>query len=415
MKRISTNLPNFDSQYYLRLREWRMNQLNNKIASQSRIKNLRDDPLAAAKSTRYKSDITRLKRYTKNIEYMRGELSLAEGYLRDSLDIVQRAREIAVEGANGVLDKNQMAYLGEEVNQLVNELVQIGNARGADGKTIFSGFRTATEPFRATMGNVPGAKGQVITKVDYVGNIGENGNEIMEGSVVSVNIPGNHAFWAENQQIYSSIDARNYRVQNNSQIRIDGVNIELKAGDNVYAIISKINDSAAPVKATLDPIKNSLVLQSTYPHQIWIEDAGNGSVMKDLGIIAKDNSRPPLNYSKSATVFGGSVFDMLIHLRDSLYKGDSEEVGGLVLRGMDSAINSLTSTIAELGAKDNRLEVTYKRLASILPDFIKMDSKEVDLDVTEAITNLKMLEYTHQAALSTAARILRPTLLDFLR
>jgi hypothetical protein len=29
MKRISTNLPNYDSSYYLRLREWQMNEAEN--------------------------------------------------------------------------------------------------------------------------------------------------------------------------------------------------------------------------------------------------------------------------------------------------------------------------------------------------------------------------------------------------
>jgi flagellar hook-associated protein 3 FlgL len=56
-----------------------------------------------------------------------------------------------------------------------------------------------------------------------------------------------------------------------------------------------------------------------------------------------------------------------------------------------------------------------KRLISEIPETVKMDAQEVDLDMAEAITNLKMLEYTHKAALQTAGRILQPTLLDFLR
>ncbi len=44
-----------------------------------------------------------------------------------------------------------------------------------------------------------------------------------------------------------------------------------------------------------------------------------------------------------------------------------------------------------------------------------MDSRETDIDLAEAITELKMLEHTQTASLQTAARILKPTLLDFLR
>ncbi len=415
MKRISTNMPSYDSMFYTRYREWLMNQMNNKIAAQTRIKNLRDDPLAAAKSTRFKSDITRLKQYTKNIETMRGNLSLIEGNLRSGLDILQRIRELAVQGANGTLNKSQMAYIGDEVNELLKAFVDIANAKGGDGKSLFGGYMINNDAFRVTTGNVPGAKGQVITSVDYIGNIGENEGEISKFAFESVNIPGNEAFWAENQIIYSNVDARNYRAPENSAIRIDGVNIDIKKGDNIYAIISKINDSAAPVKAKLDPVRNALVLQSTYPHEIWVEDVGNGNVLKDLGIVSTNNTRPPLNYAKTADVFGGSIFDMIIRLRDSLYEGNYEEVGGSGLQGIDSAIDSLTSTIADIGAKDSRLQITFKRLNSVIPDFVNMDSKEVDLDITEAVTNLKMLEYAHQAALQTAARVLRPTLLDFLR
>ena len=42
-------------------------------------------------------------------------------------------------------------------------------------------------------------------------------------------------------------------------------------------------------------------------------------------------------------------------------------------------------------------------------------ANEMDLDLTEGITRLKMLDTTHQAALRTAAKILPPTLMDYLR
>ncbi len=151
MRRISTNQSNLDTQYYMRLREWQMNQLNNKMSSQKRIQNLRDDPLAAAKSTRYKSEITRMKRYTKNIGNMRGNLSVTEGYLKDGLNILQRVRELAVQGANGVLNKDQMAYIGQEINELLKGFVSISNSKGVDGEMLFSGYKINTEPFRINM------------------------------------------------------------------------------------------------------------------------------------------------------------------------------------------------------------------------------------------------------------------------
>jgi flagellar hook-associated protein 3 FlgL len=416
MKRISTNLPNYDASYYLRLREWQMNEAENKMAAQSRIKDLRNDPLAAGHSVRYQSKLARLERFTANITKARGEAALAEGNLRSALDILQRVRELAVQGANGVWDKQQLAYMGQEIDQLLTELVTVANAKNGQGNYIFSGFRARTEPFRVHTGRVEGSQGsEVIASVEYVGDIGRNHAEIEEGAEADYTMPGNQVFWAERQQLYSSIDATTYRVQANSKIRLDGVEIELKEGDNVFAVIDKINASEAPVKARLDPVKNSLALEGTWAHQIWAEDVGEGTVLQDLGLIERGDRVPPLNTADSASVFGGSLFDMVIHLRNSLYKGDQEAVGGSALRGIDDSIETLSSHLAKIGAKDARLEVTNKRLAWEAPEYTGLNSKEVDLDLSQAITELKMLEYTHQATLNTAARILRPTLLDFLR
>ena len=414
MKRISTNLPNYDLSYHLRLREWQMNEAQNKMAAQTRIKDPRNDPLAAGHSTRFQSREARLERYSQNVTRARGELTIAEGNLNSGLDVLQRVRELAVQGANGIYSREQLAYMGDEVNQLLGELLAVANARNGQGNYVFSGHRARTEPFRVHNGRVEGSRGtEVITGVQYVGDIGRGRAEIDELQVSDYTLPGNQVFWAEKQQIFAAQDATGYRVQRNAAIRIDGVQIDLFQGDNVFAIIERINGSQAPVKARLDPVNNSLALEGTYPHQIWAEDVGE--VLQDLGVLSRGDGSPPLNSADSAAVYGGSVFDMMMHLRGSLYRGDQEAVGGSALRGIDDSIETLTSHLAEIGALDTRLEVAGQRLAWEKPEYTRFDSQERDLDLSQAITELKMLEYTHQATLATAARILRPTLLDFLR
>ncbi|MBN1410206.1 MAG: flagellar hook-associated protein 3 [Spirochaetales bacterium] len=414
MRRISTNMPNDDMQYHLRIREWKMNELNNKMASQTRIKDLRNDPVAAGKAVKFQSLLTRLNQFSKNIETMQGTNAIAEGYMNESMNILQRVRELAVQGGNAVYTKEQLGYMGEEVDRYLNEFVSIANARHGDGTTLFSGYRTRLEPFMVDMGHVTGGTGQKITNVTYIGNTGRNQAEISDGTFEQVNYPGNYVFWAENQSIYSTIDSTNYQVQQDSIIRIDDKQIELKAGDNLFAIAGKINDADVAIKAQVDPVQNSLILKSTIPHEIWVNDE-KGTVLTDLGIVAAGGRTPPLNVEKSATVFGASVFDVLIRLRDSFFNGDIKQIGGAGLRGIDDAITNMSSHLAEIGSRSNRLDATYKRLMDEIPDITELSSKETDLDLTQAITDLKMLEYTQKAALETAARIIKPTLLDYLR
>ncbi len=416
MRRISSAMPNDNMQYHLRNREFRMNELQEKMASQERIKSLRDDPLGAGRAVRFDSGVRRMNRFDRNIEIVRGNLAVTEGYTREAIDILQRANEMAVQGANGIYSREQLASMGEEVDQLLKELVQLGNARSEEGNSIFAGTQVNMDAFRTRLGPVAGSGVERIVAVDYTGNVGINNAEVDQGAFMQAALPGNVAFWAENQQVYAAVDATTYRVQQDSTIRIDGTEIKLSTGDNVAAIIAKINDSAAPVRASLDPVQNSLVIASTRPHQIWLEDLGGGTVLQDLGLLRGGTpGAPGTNLAAAARAFGGSVFDMVIHLRDRLFAGDAAEVGGSALQGIHQAIESLTATLADLGARDERLALISGRLEYEIPEVTGLLSKETDLDLSRAITDLRMLDYTHQAALGTAARILRPTLLDFLR
>lgn len=415
MKRVSTDQMNTDMQYWLRRTEDRTSRLETKMARQTRIAELRDDPLAAAHAVKYDSFVGRLARFEKNAAFAEDRYRVSEGYVRQAVDIAQRVREIAVQGANGTFTKEDMGYMATETNELLEELASIANAHGPDGKFLFAGTEADTEPFRVVRGFVAGAGAEEITDVQYLGNISGRQTEVTQGSYATMDQPGNEVFWAERQRIFSSLDARDYRVLENAAIRVDGHEIELRPGDTVHAIMAKINDSGAPVKASLDPVRNSLVLEGTFPHQIWLEEGRGGRVLTDLGILRGPDAPPPDNAAHTAQVAGGSLFDAVKALRDSLYKGDVLETGGRVLATLDAGLDNLNYRVTELGARTERLAATRARLNKEIPDVTSLLASEKDLDFTEAVTDLKMLDYVHQASLQTAGRLLPKTLLDFLR
>jgi len=63
----------------------------------------------------------------------------------------------------------------------------------------------------------------------------------------------------------------------------------------------------------------------------------------------------------------------------------------------------------------NRVELIENRLDQQEVIATQMMSNNEDVDYTEAITKLITQESLHRAALSAGARIIQPTLLDFLR
>lgn len=413
--RISTNMPNDDMQFYLRRKESLTNSMQNKIAKESRIENLRDDPVAAAHSAVLKSNISRMKQFADNTGVIQSRGRIAEAYMQETLSILQRVNELAVQGANGTFTKEDTAIMGEEVNQLLKELVQISNAKYGDGTTIFSGEKSLSDAFRTISGYSEGSGRAVISAVEYTGNASYNNIEISENAYGESGFPGNSVFWAEDQIVISSRNSSSFFVEEDSSALIDGVQVDFKRGDNIYAVIAKINESGAPVKASLDPVKNSLTISTTQPHQIWMEDLHGGTVLTETGMLRDNTGRPPYNLATDVRQSGGSIFDMMIKLRDSLYTGNTIDIGGISLNGIQMGLNHFVSQIGELGAKDERYSLIQERLEYTIPEVIKMDMNEVGIDLAEAITELKMLEVSHKVTLQVAARILPPTLLDFLR
>jgi flagellar hook-associated protein 3 FlgL len=422
MQRVSTNSMNDDMQFWTQRRERDMASAETKMARQSKIENLRDDPLSAARAVRYDSVGARLERYEKNAAWAEDQYKVSEDYVRQTVDIAQRLRELAVQGANGSYTKEDQKYMAQEVDQLLAEMVSMANARGADGTYVFSGDKSRTEPFREIKGAAPGAAGEVLVGVQYLGAQGGPAAEISEGDYMSLSQSGADVFWAEKQQAVSSFDARDWRAAADQTILVDGKGIGVKAGDNVYAVAAKINDSGAAVKASIDPRTFSLSLETTTAHQLRLEDApaaaggpsGAGGVLKELGLLAATGS-PPDNWAPSARVSGGSLFDAGIRLRDSLNKGDALETGGAALAGIDAGLDNLNRRVAELGARSQRLQAASARLNREIPDTQKLASEATDLDLTKAITDYKMLEYAHKASLGFSGRLFSQTLLDFLR
>jgi flagellar hook-associated protein 3 FlgL len=408
-------MPNTDAQYYLRRQEQGLNDIESKIAGQTRLRELRDDPLAAAHAVRYDSYLTRLERFEKNVLRAQDHYHIADEYMQQAVDVLQRIRELSVQGAHGTYAPEDLKYMAQEVNELMKELVSVSNAKDSDGNQLFAGDKAFTEPFRIVEGTIPNGGENMIVRVEYRGAGANRRTEVTEGAYTLLDMGGGEVFWAENMQIFSNFDASNYRVADPGAFYVDGEEISVGAGDSLPAIVAKINESAAAVKAYIDPVTRGIALESTNPHLIRLEDRRDSSILQDLGIISHSVDPGSPNWHPSARVSGGSAFDMVIRLRDAMYRGDSDFIGSQGIGGIDLALANLESRLAEMGSREERVEATWQRLNREIPDVTAALAREAGLDFSTAATDLGMMDFAHKAALQTAAKILPTTLLDFLR
>ncbi|MCI6482682.1 MULTISPECIES: flagellar hook-associated protein 3 [Treponema] len=414
MRRISSAMNNMDTQSALRLQESRLNRANNQIGSQRKIQQLRDDPISAGHLVRYQSYLGRVNTFEKNAATLTDQFSLREGYMTNSLEIMQRVRELAITGANGVYTPEDMKNMAMEVDELLKELVQNANAISSDGNSIFGGTNTKSTAFEVEMGIVAGSGVALIESVRYNGNIDTNRIEVDENKYMDLDNAGNRTFWAEQQQIFGGRDALSWQASADSVISVDGVSVSVNAGDNVHSLAAKINESGAAVRASIDPVTGGLNLETTDARQLWLSDV-KGGVLNELGIIKDSSQKPPYNIGNSVRVSGGSLFDTVIAFRDALLKGDVESVGGRVLGSLDNGISNLVTRIAKSGSEYERAQLAVARNSATALNVTQQVSSEGDLDFTKAVTDMKMLDYAYQATLSNAGKMYNNTLLNYMR
>jgi flagellar hook-associated protein 3 FlgL len=353
-------MANNDVQRNLRTQESRLNAAKNQIGSQQRIQRLRDDPLAAGHLVRYQSYLTRVEQFEKNAQTLTDQFSFTEGYVDQSVEIMQRVRELAVNGANGLNTQEDLRNMSVEVDELLKEIIQNANAVNSDGNALFAGTSTSMTAFDVDMGTVEGSGNALITGVRYNGTNENNSVEVDEGAYLPVSRSGTRIFWAEPQQLFSQRNAASWQAPEDTMISVDGNEIQLAAGDNVHAVAAKINDAGAAVKASVDPVTGGLNLQTTDARQLWLSDV-SGSTLYDLGLIKDASQQPPYNLSDSVRVSGGSLFDTVIALRDAMLAGDTESIGGKVLGSIDSALDNLVTRQAEIGSLYERAQQDISR------------------------------------------------------
>ena len=106
----------------------------------------------------------------------------------------------------------------------------------------------------------------------------------------------------------------------------------------------------------------------------------------------------------------GELFQTLNKLADDIRSGNE-----IPLDEVDKGMDRLLNTASEVGARQNRVESMANRIEDSTLQLKTMLSKVEDIDYAEAVIQLKTEESVYQASLAASAKIIQPSLMDFLR
>jgi len=141
----------------------------------------------------------------------------------------------------------------------------------------------------------------------------------------------------------------------------------------------------------------------------------------EVNIEVFDGIQLDVNSSKAANLFR-NVDELMATVSDALNESDSEKISNLLgglAEGEDDTISELQNKVlearADVGARQNRIEMMENRLATHEINVTKQLSENEDVDYAKAITEMVTYQSIHQASLSVGANIIQQTLVDFIR
>jgi flagellar hook-associated protein 3 FlgL len=119
----------------------RLSKYQSQLATGKKIQVPSDDPVVAARALKLRTDVSELDQYKSNVEDAESWLDITETTLKSVGDVLQRVRELTVQGGNSPNTPEETQKISAEIKQLREQLIKLGNTTYA-GRYIFSGYKT---------------------------------------------------------------------------------------------------------------------------------------------------------------------------------------------------------------------------------------------------------------------------------
>lgn len=256
---------NMSASYASRLlkgRDAAINQNISNLSSGMRINKGADDASGLAVSEKLRAQVKGLNQANKNIENGVSFIQTTEGYLNETQDIMHRLRELSVQAANGIYQKEDRAQIQVEVSQLVDEVNRIASHAEFNGMKLLNGdfsdtgsamvFQVGANFDQRESINIQKMDAEALFSVDQTGGVTNVSMSNVDDANVAIRTIDSALLKISKQRA----DLGAY--QNRFEMASKGVSI---AAENMQAAESQIRDTDIAAEM-VDFVKNQILTQA---------------------------------------------------------------------------------------------------------------------------------------------------------
>ena len=168
-------------------------QTQQELSTGLQLQNAADNPAGMAQVNQLDAQISASKQYQSNGSSLNSNLTFEEQSLTDATNVLQSARDLAVQANNASLSATQRQDIATQLSQLQEQLVATANSTDANGAYLFGGDANTTPPFTQNGTTVTYNGSNSVNQVQISANQRVSASD--SGASVFMNIPaGNGTF-----------------------------------------------------------------------------------------------------------------------------------------------------------------------------------------------------------------------------
>ena len=404
------------------------------MASGRRLNKTSDDPIGAARSQDIVTTISSQKQLLQNIDDNIAWLQRSELEIGHINEVLGQIRTLAISQAGSDSNEESRQMVAREFSIARKILFDSGNAR--EGKLyLFSGIKSLSpalkkngifQPAKVEVGGVVQKDIRELLDIkqfrsQFEGFSSNNYRiRVTKGGVwgqarVKISDDGGRT-WSKEQTLRPLTHVFNPDGKLNDQVLLKFSDEEGRLGN----VLPKQFDFNSEKSAEFDLDALGIIFPEgiEFVYQPNPEVTYNGSIHKKEALISNGLSIP-VNVTAQELLFGEGeegvdTFSLLVAMERALLENDGIAIAKR-LGELDLAQNQVLKQQADVGNIVRELYSTKSQLGNQQFEKERQLSDIQDLDIAEATVDLKVAEANNKLSLNTGARLIQPSLSDFLR
>ncbi|MCE3043996.1 flagellar hook-associated protein FlgL [Legionella sp. 16cNR16C] len=382
------------------------------LSSGKKVQSPSDDPIAAAKISLMKRRIAATEQLQKNKEGAQAAVSLEEQVLGNTVNVVQRIRELQVQAGNSALSEADRLSIAGEAQTLLNQLLDLSNSQDSNGYYMFSGGLTGMQSFSKD------SSGQYV----YNGDDTQRFQNVTDSMGVALNDAGSDVFMRiRNGNGYFAINATGAPNTGTGVVSSGGiVNSTPYVPDN-YTLQFSLNSSNQLVYMVSGANVGNVIPPSGNPDDAPLYSDGESISFNGIQFKVSGMPNPGDDFlitpARNESVFS-TVERMINNLKQPVTtpanKAAIETENNQILEQLDSSMDNLLAFQAQTGTRLNQLSIVEK----LNDDLLLVSNTTLDglenADLNETAVNLNLQLIFLQAAQQSFARIQGLTVFNYL-